>query len=76
MPVRGTAVLDQPGHSGLPIAAQPDIAGLTRDRIPLAEFGHRPLVQLVLKDKQQLLFPSHRSLFMAYAHYLQALATG
>src|SRR5216684_9418115 len=56
MPVRGTAVLDQSGRSGLPVPAQPDIAGLAGDLIPLAEFGHRPFTQLVFKYKPQLLF--------------------
>jgi len=41
MVVRGTAVLDQTGHSGLPVPAQPDIAGLGGDRTPLAELGDR-----------------------------------
>src|SRR5258708_4775816 len=56
MPVRGTAVLHQSVCSGLPVAPQPNIAGLARDLIPLSQLGHRSFAALVLKYKPQLLF--------------------
>src|SRR5713226_6931998 len=76
MLVCGTAMLQQPGHSGLPVPAQPDIAGLAGDLIPLAEFGHRSFAQLVFEDKSQLLihhtarFPWHALLFTRTGHWL------
>jgi hypothetical protein len=86
MPLRGTTVLHQSGHSSMPVATQPDIPGLSRDLIPLAQLGHRLFVSIVLEYKTQLLFhytarfPWHAVLFrgmvcaMICARYARVLA--
>src|ERR1700682_2993292 len=56
MPVRGAAVLQQPGYSRFEVPPQPHIPGLPGDLIPLAEFAHGAFLQLMLKDKAKFFF--------------------
>src|SRR5208283_4995960 len=76
MPTSGTAVFGQSGCSSAPVAPQPDIAGLARNLIPLAQLGHRSLAPLVLKYKPQFFFhhtarfPWHALSFTRTGHWL------
>ncbi len=56
VPVRGAAVLHQPGYARFAVPPQPHIPGLARDLVPFAEFAHGAFLQLVFKDKAKFFF--------------------
>jgi hypothetical protein len=67
----------QTSRSLLTITPQPHIAGLARDPMAAAQFPHRLLIALILKDKAQLLlhhtarFPGHNSVLKPAARLVQ-----